>query len=378
MATVWREAESTPAASLKHKAYGDWWELLSASGITLLVTREYEHLVMAIGLADAEPFVTFMPMPHPSGIAVDRDRGRVFVASTRNPNQLYEFRPVSGSLPRLDVAVEAPDGRPLLPAHSSFYPGCLYLHDLAFVGRELYGNAVGQNAVVRLAEQAAADPVWWPRCVEQSGAPVLGQNHIQLNSIAAGETLKTSYFSASSDTIAERRPGDPKYPVDKRGVIFSGTTREPVVRGLTRPHSARLSNGALWVLNSGYGELCQCDSRGSGYTAVTKAPGWTRGLCFRDNLAFVGTSRVIPRFRSYAPGLDLDASVCGVHAVDLDTGQIRGGLVWPAGNQVFAVDWMDRRQTSGFPFRAGKRATRRERDLFYAYNMAHTSCLERA
>jgi hypothetical protein len=81
-----------------------------------------------------------------------------------------------------------------------------------------------------------------------------------------------------------------------------------------------------------------------------RLPGWTRGLCIRGSVAFVATSRVIPRFRAYAPGLDQERSVCGVHAVDLHSGEVRASIVWPAGNQIFAVEAVSRDRTLGFPF----------------------------
>lgn len=362
----WREAAETDPQLLKATATGRWWELLAEAGITLLVTREYEHLVMALRADEDGPAVTYLRLPHPSGLAVDRDSGLVTIASTRNPNQVYDLRPVTGRLDRLDWARGGRDGRPLVPVRSRFFPGCLYIHDLAIVGGQLYANAVGQNAVVRLHDDGRYARAWWPRCIERDDGPVFGQNHIQLNSIAAGDDLASSYFSASSDVVSARRPGHRNYPVDGRGVIFAGATREPIARGLTRPHSARLHAGRIWVDNSGYGELCVVD--GGRAVAVARLPGWTRGLCFAGGLAFVGTSRVIPRFRQYAPGLDLDASRCGLHAVDLATGQVLGSLLWPAGNQIFAVDWLPSAAATGFPFSVRPRPSReRAAALFYAY-----------
>ena len=61
------------------------------------------------------------------------------------------------------------------------------------------------------------------------GQPALDVNYIQLNSIAAGRTVEESFFSASADAITPRRPGHRDYPVDGRGVVFSGATREPIV-----------------------------------------------------------------------------------------------------------------------------------------------------
>jgi len=365
IASQWSEAADTDPALLSFTYGGAWWDVLAECGITLIVTREYEHLLMAIACPDGRPLTSFMRMPHPSGLAVDRQAGRVHVASTRNPNQVFDLMPVVDMTPRLDVSVEAVPERPLVPVLSRFFPGCLYMHDLAFVAGELHANAVGQNAIVRLNADGSYDRLWWPRCIETAGGIIFGQNHIQLNSIAAGDSLEKSYFSASSAEIESLRPGHPDYPVDGRGVIFSGETREPIARGLTRPHSARLHEGSLWVDNSGYGELGLAE--GGRFVTVSRLPGWTRGLCFYGQVVFVGTSRVIPRFRQYAPGLDVDESVCAVHAVDCRTGKVLGSLSWPSGNQIFAIDWVPAAITTGFPF-ASTRLTDREKLLFYAFS----------
>lgn len=373
----WRDpadvVSGTPGAGqvdpglLRLRVRGAWWDLLDELGICLLASREYEHLLVALAVRDGKPHLSHLPLPHPSGIAVDRRAGRerVVVASTRNPNQVYEFRPATGVLPRLDADVEPAPSRPLVPVTTTFYPGALYLHDLAFVAGRLHGNAVGQNAVVRLDGGGGHKPVWWPRCVEVDGMPELRLNHIQLNSIATGSSLATSFFSASANEMTSRRPGHRSFPVDGRGVIFSGRTRESVVRGLTRPHSARLDAGRLWVANSGYGEVGVAqDGR---FVPVARVPGWTRGLAIVGSVAFVGTSRVIPRFHRYAPGLEADASSCGIHAVDTTSGAVLGSATWPGGNQIFAVDWLPRSATLGWPFTTGRTHPRAARELFYTF-----------
>ena len=367
VASQWEEAASVDPGLLKYRVRGDWWGILESTGSTLLVTREYEHLALALCVVDGAPVVSYMKLPHPSGLAVDRDRGVVYIASTRNPNQVYDFEPVSGLKPRLDMdGAPAVSGRPLVPARSRYYPGCTYMHDLAVIGGEVYANSVGQNAVVRLGDGGDAERVWWPRCIETAGGPVFGQNHIQLNSIAAGDDLEGSYFSASAAAISARRPGHRNFPVDGRGVIFSGLSREPVAGGLTRPHSARLFEGRVWVDNSGYGQVGFAED--GKFIPVAGLPGWTRGLGFHDKMAFVGTSRVLPRFTQYAPGLDVERSVCGLHAVDTRSGQILGSLTWPQGNQVFAVELAPTSLTTGFPFRADRRrSAETEKKLFYAF-----------
>jgi uncharacterized protein (TIGR03032 family) len=314
-----------------------------------------------------KPATTFLSLPHPSGIAVDRARARVYVASTRNPNQVYTLAPVVRVRGTRDDLPS--DNRPLVPVASSFYPGSLYVHDLALVGGALHANAVGENTVVRLGSDGTYERAWWPRTIERTGKPDFSRNYLQLNSIAAGNDLASSFFSASSAVMTTRRPGHLGYPVDRRGVIFSGRTREPIVTGLTRPHSARQHDKELWLDNSGYGEFGVVIGRT--FEPVIRLPGWTRGLCFVGDLAFVGTSRVIPRFYRYAPGLDAATCVCGVHVVDVTRGTLLGSITWPSGNQIFGLEWIRSETTGGLPF-SRRAADRRARKLFYGFRTEAT------
>lgn len=369
VASHWERARAVDPAMLRARVRGQFWETLDRLKLTLLITREYEHLVIALSVSRGEPSTTYMRLPHPSGLVYDRDRKAVHIAATRNPNQVFELRPVTKLLRRADVDhlnPAASAARTLVPVNARFYPGSTYLHDLAFVGGVLHANAVGENAVVRINGDGSLRRSFWPKCIERDGKPRFERNYIQLNSIAGGTTLRKSFFSASADAITSRRPGHRDFPVDGRGVIFSGATREPVVRGLTRPHSARFHKNHLWVANSGYGELGRAnDGR---FQQVVRLPGWTRGLSFAKGVAFAGTSRVLPRFHRYAPGLDVDKSRCAVHAVDTRSGEVLGSLSWPEGNQIFAVDWAPRSVVAGFPFSTRARGDgARAKQLFYAF-----------
>ena len=188
MITLWSAVEDTRL--LEFRSDGAFWEALAQSGGTLLVSREYEHCLLALRVAGDHPEITAMNIPHPSGIAYDPARSIVCVACTRNPNQVMTLQPYGGALDRLDSAPSslANNPRPLLPIRSVYYPGCIYIHDLAFIGGELHANSVGQNAVTRLYDDGRHERVWYPRCIERDGAPIFGQNQIQLNSIAAGAT----------------------------------------------------------------------------------------------------------------------------------------------------------------------------------------------
>jgi uncharacterized protein (TIGR03032 family) len=359
---LWDQARPLPPTRLKWTATGNWWDLLDEMGVTLIVTREYEHLAVSLRCERGRPQIAYARIPHPSGIAVDRRRHTVSIASTRNPNQIVEWGPAADQ-----AGAGGGVGGPLLPRRSWFFPGRLYLHDLVVLNGSLMAAAAGMNTVVRISPDGRCRPVWWPACVDGDGGPHFERNYLQLNSIATGNSLRTSFFSASSDRMSRRRPGHRNFAVDGKGVVFDGRTREVCCRGLTRPHAARLHRGQLWVLNSGYGQVGRVS--GGRFEPAATLTGWTRGLAFCGPIAFVGVSRVLPRFRQYAPGLSLERSRCGLCAVCTTTGRVLAALSWPDGNQIFGIECMPREWTTGFPWSAdGRGKLARMKELFYGYN----------
>ena len=122
----WRDAAAVEPGLLRHRVSGAWWATLQRLNITLMVTREYEHLVIAMSALGGKPNVTFLALPHPSGLCVDRRRKRVFIASTRNPNQVFEFRPVSGYLTTRRCSPSSGRWPPANPGQFHLLPG-LYL-----------------------------------------------------------------------------------------------------------------------------------------------------------------------------------------------------------------------------------------------------------
>src|SRR4051812_48769221 len=96
----WQGAGDVDPSLLKERVRGDWWGLLEDLGVTLLVTREYEHLVVSMAAPGGSRLRRHIALAHPSGIAVDPETGTVHIAATRNPNQVYTFVPARGALDR--------------------------------------------------------------------------------------------------------------------------------------------------------------------------------------------------------------------------------------------------------------------------------------
>ncbi|MGK5086342.1 DUF4915 domain-containing protein [Bdellovibrionota bacterium FG-2] len=365
----WYEGSEVSSEQLEFTTEGDFFDLLQEMQTTLIISREYEHFLIALTVHGGCPLITFLRLPHPSGIAVSPDGKEIVVASTRNPNQLIFYKPVERIVERKDIAAFGlGDYRPLVPYRSLFLSGSHYLHDLAYIGEVLHANSVGQNGIIKVTKDGSSMLAWWPKAAEREGKLESGVNYLQLNSIAAGDSIEDSFFSASTDKLCDPRPGHPEFLADRAGVLFSGKTREVIAQGLTRPHSARLFGGKVWIDNSGYGEVGYID--GDRFQSTNRLPGWTRGLLIRDKYMIVGTSVIIPRFASYAPGLESSKCRCGIHIIDRLSSQVLASLYWPQGNQIFAIEAATNQMTTGFPYAyiGGRKVELIPADsLFYSY-----------
>jgi uncharacterized protein (TIGR03032 family) len=112
------------------------------------------------------------------------------------------------------------------------------------------------------------------------------------------------------------------------GCVLDVESNEIIVSGLSMPHSPRVYQGKLWLLNSGMGEFGYVDLAQGKFEPVTFCPGYLRGLTFTGDYAVVGLSK--PRHNKTFSGLALDEKLaakdaearCALQVIDLRTGDI--------------------------------------------------------
>ena len=60
IASQWQNVKPVGDNLLEYKTTGPWWDILDKTRSTLLVTREYEHLVMAITVWNEKPLISYL------------------------------------------------------------------------------------------------------------------------------------------------------------------------------------------------------------------------------------------------------------------------------------------------------------------------------
>jgi hypothetical protein len=120
----------------------------------------------------------------------------------------------------------------------------------------------------------------------QSFSQIMPEDRCHLNSFAT-EGKRIRYATAFSETDTQQ--GFRALPVNS-GVVIDVEKNAILCSGLMRPHSVRLFDGKLFVLNSGVGEMLRVDPDAGTAERFAVLPGFTRGLRRHGNVLFVGLS----------------------------------------------------------------------------------------
>jgi uncharacterized protein (TIGR03032 family) len=203
--------------------------------------------------------------------------------------------------------------------HVAWITGDVDAHDVAIPpgGRPIFVNTLF-SCIATVSEGASFKPLWRPPFISKL-AP---EDRCHLNGLALeGERPRYVTLVADSDVADGWR--------DRRadgGMVMDVATGEPLLRGLSMPHSPRLHEGRLWLLNSGAGELGFLDRETKKFVPVAFCPGYARGLAFVGPYAIVGLS--LARENRTFQGLPLDGALaargaeprCGLLVIDINSG----------------------------------------------------------
>lgn len=299
--------------------------LLDRVGVSLVVSTYQAGKVFTVGVCESKLVVRFHHFEQamgitrtPTGLAIGTKR-QIWLL-TAAPLELARRVKPEGSH---DVA---------FLARQAHFTGPIMGHDLAWCSGGLWLVNTLFSCLCTLEPTASFVPRWRPPFVSE----ISEGDRCHLNGLAAdGDGPRFVTALGETDTENGWREG-------KRdgGCLIDTTSGEVVVRGLSMPHSPRISRDTLWLLNSGHGRLERYDPTTRTTAPFATLPGYTRGLDLFGGLAFVGLSRI--RETAVFGGLPLDARRdelrCGVAVVDCGSGEVVATLFFKSGvDEIFDV-----------------------------------------
>ncbi len=303
---------ATTAVPLLFTQSDSFVELLHRLGVSLWVTT-YQAQQLLVARADGSALSLLVrTFDKPMGLAVERGR---LALGTRDRVWFFRNAP--------DIAAQVdPPGRHdacYLP-RSCHITGDIAGHEMAWAGDELWIVNTRFSCLCTPHPDYSFVPRWRPPFITALAA----EDRCHLNGLALADG-RPRYVSAlgQTDTPAGWRP-------DKAhgGCLIDVPSGEFVARGLCMPHSPRLHDSRLWLLESGTGRLLLVDAAAGNSERVAELPGYGRGLALAGPYAFIGLSKI--RATSVMDGVPLaqrrDELKCGVAVVDVRRGRIVAGL----------------------------------------------------
>jgi len=289
---------------------------LASTGGSLAFTTYQAGKLFLIGLRpDGHISVFERTFPRCMGLGVSAD-GRSLALATRNQIQRFDNVLPEGQADKSGFdAVFAP--------HAAWVTGDLDVHDVGFGadGRPAFVNTLF-GCLATVSDGYSFRPLWKPPFLSRLAA----EDRCHLNGMAMQDGAPRYATAVSRSDAADgwrdrRQDG---------GVVIDVESGEIVAEGLSMPHSPRLHEGRLWLLNSGTGELGFVDLEAGKFEPVAFCPGYARGLAFAGNHAVIGLS--LARENRTFSGLALDDALkardvearCGLAVVDLATGDMTG------------------------------------------------------
>jgi len=291
-------------------------EWLAGTGGSLAFTTYQAGKLFLLGVKpDGGLSVFERTFPRCMGLAVAAD-GRSLALATQ-----YQIQRFDNVLPPGQANQQGFDA--VYAPHAGWVTGDLDVHDVGFGkdGRPVFVNTLFA-CIAAVSDGHSFRPLWKPGFISRL-AP---EDRCHLNGMAmeAGRPRYATAVSRSdaADGWRDRRADG--------GVLIDIDSNDIVADGLAMPHSPRLHEGRLWVLNSGAGEFGYVDPASGRFEPVAFCPGYARGLAFAGGHAVIGLS--VARENRTFSGLPLDAALkrrdtearCGLAVVDLATGDMTG------------------------------------------------------
>ena len=210
--------------------------------------------------------------------------------------------------------------------------GDIDIHDVAVgLDRKPVFVATLASSLATVSETASFKPLWRPPFISR----IALEDRCHLNGLALKDGKAAYVTAVAKSDVADgwrehRREG---------GIVIDVASGEIAASGLSMPHSPRLHEGVLYVLNSGTGQFGRIALDSGKFEPIAFCPGYLRGLAFSGSYAIVGLSRPRDDNKTFA-GLKLGEELarhkvsakCGLVVIDLKSGDcvhqaIVGGVV---------------------------------------------------
>ncbi|MBN2893436.1 MAG: TIGR03032 family protein [Bacteroidales bacterium] len=167
---------------------------------------------------------------------------------------------------------------------ASYHTGYLALHDMAFVKDKLVAVNTLFSSLSYIDDQQSFTPFWQPPFITD----LMPEDRCHLNGMAI-ENDEIKYLTALGSTDVKQGWRENKI---NGGILMEYPSGRIILDNLSMPHSPRIFDGKLYLLNSAQGELIEVNPEKGTYEVIVNLGGFARGMEKIGEYLFIGVSKL--------------------------------------------------------------------------------------
>ncbi len=294
-------------------------ELLKQLKSTIVISTYQSGKILTIGEEQNNLNIKYKVFPRPMGMFAKNNKIWIGIG-----HKIYEFNNLK------NACKEKGFDACYLPLNIHI-TGDIDIHEMEYCKDKLFFINTKFSCLCILDFSYSFKPVWKPKFI----STLQPTDKCHLNGFCTRDE-EPRYVTALG---TEDEPLGWRKNKANGGVLIDIKNDKILCKNLSMPHSPRWYREKLWFMESGKGTLSYFDLSKREIVEVAKVPGFTRGIDFVGDLAFIGVSKVRESATfSGLPITKLSKRVCGVWIVNIKNGDIIAFIEFTQGiDEIFAV-----------------------------------------
>jgi uncharacterized protein (TIGR03032 family) len=294
-------------------------ELLYKLGCSIAISTYQAGKIIFLSPKNEESIIQLpRTFNKPMGIALDEDGNKMAIATKDEVIVLANSKELATHYPKSPNKYDA-----MFMPRTTYHTAGLDLHDVHF------GTVNGQqkifavntlfSCIVSLDDTNSFIPYWTPPQI----AKIESVDACHLNGMAMvnGKPKYATSFNQGNTHQSWREK------ITETGTLYDIETNEIILDNLAMPHSPKMIDGELYVLQSANGELIKVDPTLKKQELIYKFKGFVRGMAHFKDYLFVGLSKIRKNSSTFAklPFVN-EAQEAGIVVIHLPTRSMVGKI----------------------------------------------------
>lgn len=298
-----------PTAAFTCTHSPDLPQLLHRLNCSLALSTYQAGKVVLISAVNAERLIQ-LPRTFSKPMGIATDTSRLAVATLNEVHVFSNAARMAPNYPRQRGVYDA-----LFLPRATYYTGEVDIHDLHWVGDKLLAVNTRFSCLSYIDHRFSFTPIWKPFFIER----IEPTDQCHLNGVAfdQGQPRFVTALGPSNESEGWRKHRQ------HGGIVVDVSTNALVAGDLAMPHSPRIYDNQLYVLESGEGKLVRIDPVSGKKEVVLSLNGFARGMDREGDYLFIGLSHLRKKDSAFQDLPISDKSLfCGIVVVHLPTMEV--------------------------------------------------------